>query len=431
MKSGNERFSDPLSAAFKKDWRVLLLICVAMMAVGWVTFTRGIARGEAQRVWQAYLINFLFWSGLAFGSGVFAAALNITKARWARPIKRLAEAPIAFLPFSLLFFYGLYQGRHELFHWIQHPVAGKAWWLNARSLFIRDGIGLGLLTAACLLLLFCSVREDRRFSRAAATAPGSAAADATPPAEPEALAAPGWRAQLILSPVIGILYAGVLSLVAVDLIMALDPHWVSTLFPAYYFIGSLYSALALLVVLTAYAMQTEQLGEIVGLTHLHDLGKLLLGFCLVTGDFFYSQFLVIWYGNLPEDARYVILRVRQSPWEILAWTVLLICFVLPFLSLLSRKIKARPKHMVALGGMILVGMWLERMLLVAPSLQPESGLPVGFLELFISIGFVGTMGFSLLLFFHLVPLIPVADPLYQRYLHLTRLEGEGHFLPPP
>jgi hypothetical protein len=236
--------------------------------------------------------------------------------------------------------------------------------------------------------------------------------------------------QLILSPIIGILYAGVLSLIAIDLIMALDPHWVSTLFPAYFFIGSLYTALALLVILTAYSLQTENLGDLVNLTHLHDLGKLLLGFCLVTGDFFYSQFLVIWYGNLPEDARYVILRVRQSPWEILAWTVLLVCFVLPFVSLLSRKIKSRPKQMVVLAGMILVGMWLERLLLVAPSLHPEAGLPIGFLELFITIGFLGTMGFSLLLFFHLVPLVPVADPLFHRYLHLAQLDGEGRPSPP-
>ncbi len=112
----------------------------------------------------------------------------------------------------------------------------------------------------------------------------------------------------------------------------------------------------------------------------HDLGKLLLGFCVVTGDFFFSQFLVIWYGNLPEEAQYVIFRVRNTPWQSLAWTVLIVCFALPFVILLSRKIKMKPRAMVMLGIIILIGMWLERLLLIAPSLWKGEQLPLGMTE---------------------------------------------------
>ena len=100
--------------------------------------------------------------------------------------------------------------------------------------------------------------------------------------------------------------------------------------------------------------------------HFHDLGNLLLAFCLVTGDFFYSQFLVIWYGNLPNETRYVLLRVRESPWDLLAWTVLFVCFAIPFVVLLSRKVKRKPASMMTLGIIILIGMWLERFLLLSP-----------------------------------------------------------------
>ena len=151
----------------------------------------------------------------------------------------------------------------------------------------------------------------------------------------------------------------------------------------------------------------------------HDLGKLLLGFCVVTGDFFYSQFLVIWYGNLPEEAQYVILRVRNTPWQVLAWTVLIVCFALPFFILLNRKIKMKPRAMVILGVIILIGMWLERLLLIAPSLWKGEQLPLGMIELLISAGFFGAMALCVLLFLRQFPILPLSDPLFLEMLQAS------------
>jgi Ni/Fe-hydrogenase subunit HybB-like protein len=197
------------------------------------------------------------------------------------------------------------------------------------------------------------------------------------------------------------------------LIMSLSPHWHSTLFGAYYFVGSFYTGLAALAVLSFISIKTMGLGRVIESKHFHDLGNLLLAFCLVTGDFFYSQFLVIWFGDLPNETRYVLLRVRESPWDFLAWTVLFVCFAIPFVMLLSRNFKKKPAFMMTLAVIILTGMWLERFLLVVPSLWKEGYIPLGLMELLITTGFLGVVALCVLLFLRRFPILPVSDPLFR------------------
>lgn len=412
----DEMIQDSLSAArdIKKRTRPLLAVFSALALCGAAAFLYFIAGPHAARAWQAYLVNFVFWTGLSLGALLFVAIMNMTNASWSRPIKRLAEAPGAFLPIACLLFAGLYAGRAQLFPWIHEPAEGKQLWLSAGFLFARDGAGLLLLTGLALVLIYWSVRDDRKVL-----------AD-TAPASPEFGKQP--RLQAALSAIFGIAYAVVLSLLAFDLIMSLDPHWVSTLFGAYYFIGCFYAALAGLVILCGLSRSLQGLGKYITPRQFQDLGKLLLGFCLVTGDFFYSQFLVIWYANLPEETRYVILRVRSSTWEPLAWIVLTGCFAGPFVVLLNRRIKMKPAAMMLLGCVILAGMWLERLLLIAPSLWKGSGLPLGMPELLISGGFLGAMAVSVLVFLRGVPLLPLSDPLFVKQLNAARAESGERLL---
>jgi hypothetical protein len=123
---------------------------------------------------------------------------------------------------------------------------------------------------------------------------------------------------------------------------------------------------------------------------------------------------VIWYGNLPEETRYVILRVKMTPWEPVAWTTLGMIFVIPFVSLLSRKIKMKPLPMMILSGIILTGMWAERFTLVAPSIWKGGELPLGLLEVLITAGFLGLVGLSVIVFLVRVPFLPLSDPLFHK-----------------
>jgi Ni/Fe-hydrogenase subunit HybB-like protein len=401
MKSVDELLQEMGSTGLGKGQGKLVIVFSLLVLSGSAAFLHGISGPEAARAWQAYLVNFVFWTGLAFGAVLLSAILTMTGARWGRPIKRLAEAPGAFLPVSFLLFWGLYFGKEQIFPWLHEPIGHKAAWLNTFFLFARDGTGLLILTALSVAILYTSLRGDQRIRKVRVTR----IEDIAEAVEKDR------HAQSVLSPVFALLYALVLSLIGFDLVMSLDPHWISTLFGAYFFIGSFYTGLAAVAVLAGISVLWAKTDGFVGPRQFHDLGKLLLGFCIVTGDFFYAQFLVIWYGNLPEETRYVILRTRQEPWDTIAWVVLVVCFVVPFLVLLVRRVKMKPAAMTFLGGLILCGMWLERFLLIAPSLHHEKPTPPGLMEIVVSGGFLGLVCLCLMLFFRKVSILPVSDPL--------------------
>jgi len=412
FRSGKEIGNSPPLAALPpggvKFSRPLILFLGILSVAGAIQFLAGIGGEQARRAWQVYLVNFVFFTGLSSGAVLFSAILTLTNAGWGRPLKRLAEGMGSFLGVSFLLFWFLYFGREEIFPWVREPAHGKEAWLNTGFLFARDGIGLLILTALSLWILYHSVRPDRYAIPLPGSGPGIPGAGEQ--------AEKSRRAQVFLAPILAMVYALVLSLIAFDLIMSLDPHWYSTLFGAYYFIGSFYSALAALVLIAGIFRRRPGLRDFIRPGHFSDLGKLLLGFCLITGDFFYSQFLVIWYGNLPEETRYVILRVRESPWEPLAWTVLTVCFALPFIVLLSRKFKFHPRAMMALAGVILAGMWLERFLLVVPSTWKMKNFPLGFMEVLITAGFIGLFGLTLAGFFRKFSPLPLSDPMFRESL---------------
>jgi hypothetical protein len=375
-----------------------ILICILLILAGAAAFLFGISGSHPERAWQAYLVNFMFWIGVASGAVMFSAVLTITDARWGRPLKRLAESMGTFLPVACLLFWALYFGREHIFHWIHDPLPEKAAWLNVPFLFLRDGVGMILLTVVGLWLVYHSVRMDRKS--------GSGAHEAG------ALEDASTRAQKRLSPIYGVLYAFILTLLAFDLIMSLEPHWYSTLFGVWYFMGSFYTGLAALIILLAIGVRSMGMGLFVKGRQYLGLGQLLLGFCLITGDFFFTQLLIMWYGNLPEESGYVLTRMRQSPWPPLALIALLTCYAIPFGVLLSRRIKMKTIPMVLLAVVILTGIWLERLMLVAPALWKGKTLPLGIPEVLITAGFAGMLFLCVLLFLSRYPVLPLGDPMF-------------------
>jgi len=139
-------------------------------------------------------------------------------------------------------------------------------------------------------------------------------------------------------------------------------------------------------------------------SHFHDLGKLFLGFCLVWGDFFYAQFVVIWYGNISEETSYIIQRTMLPPWKPLAWYVFATCFILPFFILLNRKVKTKPVFMSGLCVVVIIGICMEHVLLLGPALNPDTPVMGQIVSTAaISLGFLGLMVLALTLFLDLFP----------------------------
>ncbi len=380
--------------------KTVLILFGILVLVGFGTFLVQLGGEHPERGWQAYHLNFLLWSAIAQGGLLFSMVMHLVGARWSRSMQSLAESFTAFFPLSFILFILLFIGRDYLFPWLHHEH-GKELWLNIPFLFSRDLIGLLLLYGIGLAYLYYALRlklnpEQQEGPLRSFLLRGKTGSD-------EEIA--GYRKKMTVLSVLYILaYALVLTLIAFDLIMSMEPHWFSTLFGAYAFAKAFYLGLAALMILSAIFYVGRDGESSLTSAHFHDLGKLLFGFCLVWADFFYVQLVVIWYGNISEEAIYVIQRVMLSPWNRLAWGVFLVCFLIPFFILLNRKVKSKPIPMIILCSVVIVGLWLEHLLLLGPAWNHNvSSLPLGPAEVLIFLGFLGLMAFAVAFFLRIFP----------------------------
>ncbi|UCF95095.1 MAG: hypothetical protein JSW39_13405 [Desulfobacterales bacterium] len=378
-----------------------LLICAALVIIGLAAFVAGLAGPHPQRAWQAYLINFLLWSAMAQGALVFSAVMQVTRARWSGPLAGLSESFAAFFPLSFGLFLLLWPGRSHIFPWLHEDLHGKEVWLNIPFLFTRDGLGLLILYGLGFAYLYHALRLKLDGS-----GPQKGLRKmlcdrwAQKRLDPEQLK----RRIVFIGGFYILAFALVLSLIGYDLVMSMDPHWISTLFGAYNFVKAFYLGLGALIILAAIFQLRR--GGASGLmpSHFHDIGKLFFAFCLLWADFFYVQLVVIWYGNIPEETHFVIKRVALLPWNHLAWTVFGVCFLLPFFILLNQKIKTKPAFMIILCTAIVVGIWLEHLLLLGPSLAPNvAALPLRLEDGLISLGFLGLMAIAVIYCLNIFP----------------------------
>ena len=370
----------------------MIRVFSAFVLVGLGAFLFQIAGQHPEKAWQAYLVNFILWSAIAQGGLLFSVVLHVTKARWGRPLQGLAESFAAFFPVSFVLFLLLFLGKSYVFPWLGGNLHGKEGWLTIPFLFSRDAVGLLILYGLGFGYLYHGLKLKR------------IRGDASEKSR-EAL-----RARLSVIAVLYIMaYALVLSVLAFDLVMSADPQWISTLFAPYAFVKAFYMGLGGLTIVAALVRIRHREAASLTSSHFHDLGKLFFAFCLLWADFFYCQFLVIWYGNIPEETSYIIQRTMTLPWSRLAWTVFILSFVFPFLILLNKQVKTKPRFMIGLCSLVLVGIWLEHYLLLSPSLNPKAdSIPIGFADVLITLGFLGLMAMAVrFALAHFPELIPV------------------------
>jgi hypothetical protein len=386
----------------------VFLICLALVVIGFAAFVFGLTGRHPVRAWQAYLINFLLWSAIAQGGFLFSVVMHTTKARWSGSLSNLAESFTAFFPVSFVLFLILFFGRNYIFPWLHQDLHGKEIWLNVPFLFTRDvvgllvlyGLGFAYLYHALWLKLDRSVTHGRIRNRLYNRWDRSISNDER------------CRDRMTVFGILYILaFAVILSLIGYDLVMSLDPHWYSTLFGAYTFVKAFYVGLGGLIILASILHLNPAIDFKLKASDFHDIGKLFFAFCLVWGDFFYVQLVVIWYGNIPEETAYLIERTMTPPWNFLAWFVFIICFIIPFIILLNKKIKTKPQLMSILCTFIIMGICLEHFLLIGPVLNPHvSALPLGLSDGLIFLGFFGLMSLAVIFFLNMFPeLVRVVD----------------------
>ncbi len=363
------------------------LVGAIAAGLGGIVLVMGLRGAHPERTWWAYHANFVFWVGLAQGMVVFAATQKLAKGHWSGVIIRFAEAGAAFTTVALLLFVGLFIGRQYIFTWIHEPRPEIGWWLTSKWFFLRNGA----ILVALSWLSWRFVRHD--------TAPDlRELAGETVARTDDAARISREAAFLILA------FAFGYSLLGYDLIMSLSTKWVSNLFGAFYFMGSFLAGLMMLAVLSIVLRSTMGLAGIYTSRQQHDLGKLCFGFTVFWAYLMWSQFLVIWYGNLTEETYFIFYRLYGA-WRPVGIAVFLLVFLIPFIGLLGMKPKLFAPTMVGFALVSLAGIWLERYLEVVPAINHGAGPAIGVPEIGTALFFGGLFVLSWSWFARRYPII--------------------------
>lgn len=368
-----------------------------LVVLGAIAFAVSLFAGYAERAWQIYYVNFVLWTAIAQGGVVFSAAYRMTNGRWGEPFRRVGEAMVGFLPVSFVLFILVFLGRSYIYPWLHEPT-GKEGWLNTPFFFTRDGlIFLGMMTLSYLYVR-SSLRPE--FGQFRAHVPEQFRAFVERLTrnwegdEQERTKSERRLARLV--PALLIAFAVFYSFLGFDLLMSLTPHWSSTLYGWLFFLHGFYGALVVIVILSIAARKAFSAGSAITTGQFHDMGRLVMGFCMLSGGFYWSQYLVIWYGNLTEEISYLVTRFNNPLWAPLTWYYIIFAFFFPLAIFLSKKAKEKPAVLVVVASIILSSLFVERFLAVAPFLWHESYLPLGIMELLVTLGF--SAGFALVWF---------------------------------
>jgi hypothetical protein len=384
-----------VAASLAGRYDLFLGIGAGLAILGLVLLFQSLSGESAHRAWHLFQVNWIYFTGLAAGSVAFAAVQKVVNARWSGLVIRFAEAAVAFFPVSLIglvliFTVGyphIYGHMAEQLHSLSHA---KALWLSRGFMFWRLFIGLVVLYWVGWRLVRTDVIPDAFAARDRAT--GSRRAlflrltngyDGSEGAEEQ-----NYYRLRNLGSIYAVLYTIVLTMVAFDGMMALQPHWFSNLFGGWYFMGSFLGAHMLLALLMIYGGNHIGVADLISPKQRHDLGKLCFGFTVFWTYLMWAQFQVIWYGNLPEETGFVYSRL-WGPWLPVGRAVFLGMFVIPFIGLLGVAAKKTRLTLGFFATVSLVSLFVERYILIVPSVTALEGPAFGVPELAPTLTFAG------------------------------------------
>lgn len=353
---------------------------------------------------QSYLVGFTFWTGIAVGSVALLMLQHLTGGGWGFVIRRVLEAASRTLPMMALLFIPVILGSHSLYPWThqeelaKYPVVrGKTPYLNVTFFSIRAVIYFGIWIALAYFLNKWSLEQDRTgdkwFTKAMRVISG-----------------PG-MVFLIFS----------VTFAAIDWYMSLEPEWASTIYGFIYVAAWSLSALAFTIAVMAWLSKEAPMNRIVAPLHFHDHGKLLLAMVMLWAYFAFSQYLIIWSGNLPEEITWYLKRTRGA-WGVIILFVIVLHFALPFLFLLSRTLKRDPHKLVLVALLILVMRVIDLFWMLKPAFTGGS-FSLSWMDI---VSPIALGGLWLAFFFWQLgkrSLIPINDPQFESVLEQAH---EGH-----
>lgn len=372
-----------------------------LIALGVLTFVIGIMRAP-ERAWTSYLVAFFFFASLGLGGLFWAAIQNIAAAGWSVSIRRYSEAMTSFIPVILVGGLVLVVGMKTLYSWADPEqvaanavIAAKTSYLNVGFFVVR----LVFFTIGWLifrkLIVGHSIAQDKDG------------------AEYHTRKSLPWSIGFIL------FFALTYSLFSVDLLMSLLPTWYSTIFGVYCFSGLFQASLAALALIIVFMRRGGFVRGYVTDEHLHDVVKFMKAFTVFWAYIAFSQFLLIWYANIPEETEYYIMR-SQHGWLGVSMALLIFRFIVPFIALLPRGLKRNENHVIAVSVLVLVMQYVDIWWMVYPNFF-EGEMVFGFWEIGLFALFAGIFLACLIGFFRKNSVVAVRDPRMHEALahHVT------------
>lgn len=355
-----------------------------------------------EQFFRAYLLGFMCWLGVSLGSMAILMIRHLTGGGWGMVIRRILGAAMRTLPLLALLFIPIILGMHKLYIWAQplDQIADKhlsehlkditKTYLTTNGFVIRAIFYFAIWNLLCYLLSHWSRQTDR------AGAPDNTERF-------KAVAGPGL-----------ILYGFTISFAAIDWVMSLDPSWISTIFGLVILIGEVLSAMCFAVVVERILFNYKPMSEMLSPDFVHDHGKWMLTFVMVWAYFNYSQWLIIWAGNLPSEITYYMRRLNGG-WGYVGLFIVIFHFAIPFGTLLSRPFKRNIRKLVWLAVWLMLMRYLDLFWIIEPNFSTTFQVTVADIVVPIAIG-----GFWLAYFFRnlgSLPLLPLYDPSAGEVLH--------------
>jgi molybdopterin-containing oxidoreductase family membrane subunit len=329
---------------------VTVWLLVAIFLTGVASLIYGLSAADARPDFALLTVSYLFLLGISQVGVVFTAMLRLVKSDWGKPFYRIAElSTLAYFPFAILgFVLIIVYARDDLFYWLSaSPEDHLSPWLSLKWLIIRDMGGLLLFYGLAAAYASKSLRQDMAGGDAAET-----------------------EKQLYLfSPIVVIGFILSNTLIAWDFAMMLIPHWHSTVFPIHFWFGNVFAGTAAMIAIVIVMRRVDG-GQHFGPYQIKSLGMLVTGFTLLWLYFFWAQFFVIWFGNLPQESE-PLWRQMYGHYSPFFWTMMAGCFFVPFVALLFAIVKRSILAMsiVALG--INLGIWINKYLMIVPVFSPD------------------------------------------------------------
>jgi len=367
---------------------VVGVVGLALLAVG--------AFVSLDQFFRSYLVGFIFWTGVTLGCLAIVMLQHLTGGAWGMVIRRPLEAATRTLPLLLVLFLPLAVGVSRIYIWashnvpegdkeLRHALEHKRAYLNLPFFFGRAVFYFAVWLGLAYFLNKWSREQDETGD------PGLTG-------KLQDLSGPGL-----------ILYGLTVTFAAVDWVMSLDPTWFSTIFGILLMGGQALSAMAFVITIAVLLARYEPMSHVFTRAHFHDLGKLLLAFVMLWAYFSFSQFLIIWSGNLPEEIPWYLRRFN-SGWRVVGLLLVLFHFMLPFVLLLSRDLK-RNARLIALTAMVIIVMrFVDVLWLIAPEFHGRQGFSFHWMDLAAPVGLGGIWLWYFAGQLKARPLLPIRDP---------------------